>query len=101
MAVKKQKTVAEIRNELLPEREVVPGLTARGNNIPIEEARKKKFKKPPKAKRSYMLREDTIQHLEDCKRIYKGKSLSEVLTIAIEEFYERRKAEIQNTFTTD
>jgi hypothetical protein len=45
-----------------------------------------------KYKRSYMLREDTIQKLEDAKRMHKGTSLSDC---------DRHKEEIQETFQRD
>lgn len=101
----KKKTIAEIQNELGAKGELLPGLSAMANrddpHLPLEQARKKKYKKPQKFKRSYMLREDTIQRLEDIKRVYKGKSLSDVLTIAIDDLYEKRKQDIIETFNQD
>lgn len=99
MAAKNQKTVGELQRELLPGLSSI--VKGEQRNIPIEQARKKRFKKPPKAKRSYMLREDTIQMLEDAKRMHKGASLSDVITLAIIEYYQNHKAEIQDTFNTD
>jgi hypothetical protein len=98
----RKKTVAEIQNELGAGGELLPGLSAMANRderrIPLEQARKKKYKKPQKFKRSYMLQEDTIQRLDDIRRVYKGKALSDLLKIAIDDLYEKNKAAIIETF---
>ncbi len=60
--------------------------------------RSKEEKDTAKHKRSYMLLEDTIQQIDDLKRVYKGKTYSEIVEIAIHDLYERNHEAIQSVF---
>lgn len=106
----KKKTIAELQAELeasqqTEQRELLPGLSNLADQdqpgLPMNLVRKKKYKKPAKSKRSYMLREDTILKLDDIKRVHRNKSLSEVLTIAIDDLYEKDKPAILESFNKD
>lgn len=61
----------------------------------------KEEKNAAKHKRSYMLSEDTIQQIDDLKRVYKGKNYSEVVEIAILDLYQRNQEAIQAVFRRD
>lgn len=106
----KKKTIAELQAELeatqqTEQRELLSGLSNLADQdqpgLPMNLVRKKKYKKPAKSKRSYMLREDTILKLEDIKRVHRNKSLSDVLTIAIDDLYEKDKQAILDSFNKD
>jgi hypothetical protein len=108
----KKKTIAELQAELeasekTEKNELIPGLLEMADRdrdqrgLPMEIVRKKKYKKPAKSKRSYMLREDTILKLDDIKRVHRNKSLSEVLTIAIDDLYDKEKQAILDSFNKD
>lgn len=101
MSVKKQKKVGQLRAELLTGlADLDKPLEERNqeNNLTIEEVRSQKFKKPKKIKRSYMLREDTIEKITDMKRIFKNDDYSDIVAKAIDELYEKHKEEVKESF---